>query len=137
TTPSVARPATDRHSRHTRPPARENATNKTPNYTTTGGIKVTYTASLPADVHLYWTPNGSDTLSQYVTLSIDKVTYASEPTFPSCGSPSTSTNIFNATMNTLGTTYAGGISVYPGSQTQWNQNDALWFRFTLTLQDNN
>ena len=114
-----------------------NVTNQKPLASTTGCIKVTYTGSLPADVHLYWTPSGSDTLSQYVTLSIDKVTYSSEPTFPSCGTPATSTNVFNATMNTLGTTYAGGISVYPGSQTQWNQNDSLWFRFTLTLQDNN
>ena len=85
---------------------------------------------------LYWTPNGSDNLSQYITLSIDKVTYGAgqEPTFPGCGTPATTTNLFNANMNTLGTTYAGGISVYPGSQTQWNQNDAVWFKFTLTLQ---
>jgi predicted ribosomally synthesized peptide with SipW-like signal peptide len=113
-----------------------NVSNKKPNDATTGCIKVTYQGSLPSDVKLYWTPNGSDTLSQYITLSIDKVTYASEPTFPGCGTPSTTANVFNATMNTLGTTYAGGISVYPGSQTEWDQNDAAWFKFTLTLQDN-
>ena len=27
--------------------------------------------------------------------------------------------------------------MYPGSQTAWNQNDTLWFRFTLALQDDN
>jgi hypothetical protein len=27
--------------------------------------------------------------------------------------------------------------VYPGSQTAWNTNDTLVYRFTLTLQDNN
>jgi hypothetical protein len=111
--------------------------NKKPNDVVTGCIKVTYQGSLGADVKLYWTPNGSDNLSQYITLSIDKVTYASEPTFPACGSPSTTTNVFSANMNTLGTTYAGGITVYPASQTVWNQNDSQWFKFTLTLQDNN
>jgi hypothetical protein len=27
--------------------------------------------------------------------------------------------------------------MYPGSQTAWNQNDSLWFRLTLSLQDDN
>ena len=29
------------------------------------------------------------------------------------------------------------MAAYPGAQTQWNQNDALVYRFTLTVQDNN
>ena len=33
--------------------------------------------------------------------------------------------------------YANGVAAFPGSQTQWNQNDTLVYRFTLTLQDDN
>ncbi len=105
-------------------------------------IAVTYGGSLPADVHLYWTPSGSDTLSQYITLQVDKVTFSGgTPTFPSCTgtgiSIASSSNLFNANMNTFGTNYAGGVSAYPGSQTQWNNGDTLYYRFTLTLQDTN
>ena len=115
-----------------------NVSNKKPGGTATGCIKVTYTGSLPADVKLYWTPNGSDNLSQYITADIDKVTYnvGQEPTFPNCGTPASSSNLYSGNLSALATTYGGGIAVYPGSQTQWDQNDAVWFRFTLTLQDN-
>ena len=33
--------------------------------------------------------------------------------------------------------YANGVAAFPGAQTQWNQNDTLVYRFTLTLQDDN
>ncbi len=95
-----------------------------------------------AAMYSYWTPSGSDTLSQYITLQVDKVTFSGgTPTFPSCTgtgiSIASSSNLFNANMNTFGTNYAGGVSAYPGSQTQWNNGDTLYYRFTLTLQDTN
>ena len=32
--------------------------------------------------------------------------------------------------------YGNGVGAYPGAQTQWNQNDTLVYRFTVTLQNN-
>ncbi len=116
-----------------------NFTGQKPGVAQTGCIKVTYTGSLPATVSLY-TASSSGTLGQYVTLTIDKVTYSSAPTFPSCGSPSSSTQIFSGTLSgftTSDTNFATGVQAFPASQTQWNQNDSLYYRFTLTLQSNN
>ena len=108
----------------------------------TGCIKVTYTGSLPATVSLY-TASSSGTLGQYVTLTVDKVTYVTPPAFPACGSPSGSTNVYTGVLGGAGgftstkTTFANGVQAFPASQTQWNQNDAVYYRFTLTLQSNN
>jgi predicted ribosomally synthesized peptide with SipW-like signal peptide len=117
-----------------------NATGQKPGDSTSGCIKVTYTGSLAATVSLY-TASTSGTLGQYIDLTIDKVTYSgSPPSFPSCGSPASSTNLFTNTLasfTTNKTTFANGIQTNPASQTQWNQNDFLYFRFTLTLQNNN
>jgi hypothetical protein len=113
-----------------------NVSNKKPNDTITQCITVTYTGSLAADVKLYWTPNGSDNLSQYITLSVDKGT-ATGATFPGCGTFTSQANLYTGNLSAFPTTYVTGYSAYPASQTQWNQNDALVYRFTLTLQDNN
>jgi predicted ribosomally synthesized peptide with SipW-like signal peptide len=117
-----------------------NSTGLKPADSTSGCIKLTYTGSLSATVSLY-TASTSGTIGQYVDMTIDKVTYSgSPPTFPACGSPATSTNLFTGTLSnftTNKTTFANGIQTNPASQTKWNQNDFLYYRFTLTLQDNN
>src|SRR3954447_8298844 len=104
-------------------------------------IKVTYTGSLPADVHLY-TGSTTATLDTYVNLTIEKGTVTGSPVFPGCGTftPDASGTIYNGTLAGFAgskNTYASGVSMYPGSQTAWNQNDTLWFRFTVALQDDN
>jgi len=118
-----------------------NFTGQKPGVAQTGCIKLTYSGSLPATVSLY-TASSSGTLGQYVNLTIDKVTWSgSPPAFPSCsGTVASSTNLYTGTLNgfvTTYTTFANGIQAFPGSQTQWNQNDALYYRLTLTLQNNN
>src|SRR3954451_25159780 len=90
-------------------------------------IKVTYTGSLPADVHLY-TGSTTATLDTYVNLTIEKGTVTGSPVFPGCGpfTPDASGTIYNGTLAGFAgskNTYAGGVSMYPGSQTAWNQND--------------
>jgi predicted ribosomally synthesized peptide with SipW-like signal peptide len=117
-----------------------NVTGRKPGDSVSGCIKVTYTGSLAATISLY-TASTSGSLGTYIDLTIDKVTYSgSPPSFPSCGSPATSTNLFTNTLSnftTNKTTFSNGIQTYPASQTQWNQNDFLYYRFTLTLQNNN
>jgi hypothetical protein len=104
-------------------------------------IKVTYTGTLPADVHLY-TGSTTATLDTYVNLTVEKGTVSGSPVFPACGTftPDSGGTIYSGTLAGFAgskNTYASGVSTYPGSQTQWNQNDTLWFRFTLSLQDDN
>lgn len=107
-------------------------------------IKLTYGGTRAAEVRLY-TPTASvGAVADYVNLVVEKGTLAGSPAFPGCGSPGDFTaegaalfsgelDEFVATKNS----YANGIPAFPGSQTQWNQNDTLVYRFTLTLQDDN
>ncbi len=118
-----------------------NFTGQKPGVGQTGCIKITYTGTLPATVSLY-AASSSGTLGQYVTFSVDKVTWSgAPPAFPSCsGTVASSTNLYSGTLNgfvTSDTTFASGIQAFPASQTQWNQNDSVFYRFTLTLQNNN
>ena len=118
-----------------------NVSNKKPNDTVQTCIKLTYTGSLAADVHLY-TTSSIGALGQYLNLTIDKGSFSGAPAFPSCtgftadaGGPIYSVTLANFASTKTG--FATGVPAYPGSQTQWNQNDTLVYRFTLTVQDNN
>ena len=59
--------------------------------------------------------------------------------FPDCtGFAPQASAIFTGTLGGFATThtnFANGVVTNPGAQTEWNQNDALVYRFTLTLQD--
>ncbi len=110
-----------------------------PGDSVTGCIKVTYTGTLPADVKLY-TNYTAAPLATYVDLTVDKGTVSSAPAFPACTNFSPTATIYTGTLAGFATaknSYANGIAAYPAAQTQWNQNDTLYYRFTLTLEDNN
>jgi predicted ribosomally synthesized peptide with SipW-like signal peptide len=119
-----------------------NVSNQAPNSPAVAKcIKVTYTGTLPADVHLY-TGSTTNALDTYVNLTVEKGTVSGSPAFPSCTgfTPDSGGTIYNGTLAGFAgakNTYASGVSAYPGSQTAWNQNDTLYFRFTLGLQDDN
>jgi hypothetical protein len=71
-------------------------------------------------------------------MTVDKG--SGNPSFPGCSGFTLGSNIFTGTLQSFGSTYnsyANGLLAYPGSQTKWNQNDTLVYRFTLTLQNNN
>jgi len=117
-----------------------NVTNAKPGTSVQACIQVTYTGSLPADVSLYAdpaTPIGP--IGGYVNLTIEKGTGMGP--FPNCaGFSAQGGPLYNGTLGgfaTASTNFGSGASTYPGAQTQWNQNDALVYRFTLTLQNNN
>lgn len=102
-------------------------------------ITVTYQGSLAADVRLY-TTSTVNAFAQYVDMTIEKDT--GPGVFGDCtgftadaGGP-----LFSGTLQAFTTTYdsyANGIAHFPVAQAQWNQNDEVTYRFTLTLQDNN
>jgi predicted ribosomally synthesized peptide with SipW-like signal peptide len=107
-------------------------------------IKLTYGGTRAADVRLY-TPTASvGAVADFLNLTVEKGTLAGSPAFPGCGSPGDFTAegaaLFNGELDDFVSTknsYANGIPAFPGAQTQWNQNDTLVYRFTLTLQDDN
>ena len=100
-------------------------------------ITVTYTGSLDADVKLYASAVGA--LGDYVDLEIEKGTGA-VAFGAGCAGFSSDGTIYNDTLGNFAATHTGwgnGLAVNPGAQTEWVQNDAVVFRFTLTLQDDN
>jgi hypothetical protein len=96
-------------------------------------IRVSYTGSLGADVKLY-TPSTIGALGQYVNLQIEPGTQPS-PSFPSCTGfvPDSGGPLFNNTLNTFPTTYASGVSDYPGAGTSWVNGNSVVYRVTATL----
>lgn len=100
-------------------------------------ITLTYTGSLAADVKLY-TTSAIGALGQYLDMTVDKG--SGNPAFPGCSGFTFQSNVWTGTLQAFAAAHSGwanGILAYPGSQTQWNQNDTLVYRFTLTLQNNN
>ena len=101
-------------------------------------IRVSYTGTLPSLVRLY-TTTPVNAFGQYVTLSVDKGNMPAATTFPNCTGFTSEANIFSGTLSSFAagnTTFATGAGANPGAQTQWNLNDTLVYRFTLTMQDN-
>jgi predicted ribosomally synthesized peptide with SipW-like signal peptide len=116
-----------------------NVTAQAPGDTTVRCIRLTYTGSLAADVKLY-TGSTVNALGDYVDLSVDKGTMPGATTFPNCAGFASEGNVFADTLANFTTThdsYANGIDAFPGAQTQWDQNNTVVYRFTLTLQDDN
>jgi hypothetical protein len=111
-----------------------------PGATVSRCIKVTYTGSLAADVRLY-TSSTIGTLGPFLTLTVTPGTQAT-PTFPSCTgfTPDASGAIFTGTLSAFAAahpTYAGGLADYPGAGTAWATDDAVVYRFDVTLADDN
>jgi hypothetical protein len=104
-------------------------------------IRVTYTGNLDADVKLYLSSGAAGSLSQYVDMVIQPVTFASAPAFPSCaGAVNDGSALYTGTLANFRDTrnsYANGISDYPGAGTKWVNNDAVYYKVSYTVQDTN
>lgn len=113
-----------------------NVTNAKPGESISKCIKVTYTGSLDADVHLY-TTSAIGSLGQYVELTITPGSQTS-PSFPSCTgfTPDSGGALYSGTLQAFGSaknSYANGVVDYPGSSTKWQANESVVYQFTLTL----
>ena len=112
--------------------------NQLPGASVTKCIRVTYTGSLDANVKLY-TSSGSTGLDQYLDMTVDKGSMPSGTSFPACTSFSSESTIYSGTVQNFKsnkTSFASGVSAFPGAQTKWATNDTLVYRFTVTLQNN-
>ena len=115
-----------------------NITGAKPNDVVVRCIRVTYTGSLPSTVKLY-TTTPINPFGQYVTLAVDKGSMPAGTTFPNCIGFTSESSVFTGTLSGFAasdTSFATGAAANPGAQTQWNLNDTLVYRFTLTMQDN-
>jgi hypothetical protein len=110
-----------------------NVSNQKPGDTVTQCIKVTYTGSVDADVKLY-TPSTIGSLGPYIDVQVRPG--SGSPTFPGCtGFTPDAADIYNDTLANFPTSYASGImDSGPASATKWVANDAVVYRFTLTLR---
>jgi len=100
-------------------------------------IKVTYTGSIDADVHIY-TTSTIGSLGQYVDLTITPGTQTTS-TFPSCTgfTADASGALYSGTLQSFGSaknSYATGVVDYPGSGTKWAANESVVYQVTATLQ---
>jgi hypothetical protein len=100
-------------------------------------IKVTYTGSLDADVHIY-TTSTIGSLGQYVDLTITPGTQATS-TFPGCTgfTPDSGGALYTGTLQNFGSTknnYANGVVDNPGSGSKWATNESVVYQVTATLQ---
>lgn len=108
-----------------------------PSESKTSCIKVTYKGTLPSTVKLF-TPSTIGALGPYVNLKVEAGTQATS-TFPSCTefTPLASgATLYEGTLSAFATehgTYANGITTNPASQTKWETNNALVYRFTATV----
>jgi hypothetical protein len=113
-------------------------TNAKPGTSSTNCIKLTYTGSLAADVHLY-TTSTVGSLGQYVDLTITPGTQTGSPAFPSCSgfTPDSGGAIYTGTLQNFANaknSYANGVVDYPASSTSWVTNDSVVYQFTVSLQ---
>jgi Camelysin metallo-endopeptidase len=111
--------------------------NQKPGVSTQRCIKVTYGGTMAADVRLY-TTSSVGAVGDFIDLTVEKG--SGNPAFSGCTGFSAESTIYTGELDdfmTAKNSYANGIAAFPGAQTQWNQNDTLVYRFTLTLQDDN
>jgi hypothetical protein len=112
-------------------------TNAKPGESVSKCIKVTYTGSLDADVHIY-TTSTIGALGQYVELTITPGSQTT-PSFPSCTgfTPDSGGALYTGTLANFASTknsYANGVVDYPGTGTKWATNEAVIYQVTATLQ---
>jgi len=111
-----------------------NVTNAKPGQSSTAFcIRVAYSGSLDADLKMY-TPSAIGSLGQYVNLKVEPGSQAVPNTNCAGFVADASGAVFDAALNTFPTSYATGVSDYPGSAaTKWVNTDAVVYRVTATL----
>ena len=116
-----------------------NVSNQAPGVALSRCIRVTFTGSLDSTVKMYASSVGA--VGQYIDLV---VTPGSGVTgsFPSCTgfTPASGGALFTGTLKGFADTYtdySSGLATFPSGATKWVTNDAVWYRFDLSLQGNN
>jgi predicted ribosomally synthesized peptide with SipW-like signal peptide len=97
-------------------------------------IEVKYTGSLPADVHLYRVPGAIGALGTYANIKVEYGTQTS-PSFPSCTGFNSAGTLYDGDLPGLAITYAGGYAATPGVDGDWDLNETLVYRVTVSIDD--
>jgi predicted ribosomally synthesized peptide with SipW-like signal peptide len=120
--------------------------NLRPADTDTSCIKVTYTGSVGSTVRVYGSTTGTG-LDPYLSLTVTRGTYSSDPGFSSCANFSADSTtyvtgqssgvIYVGTLQDFADNYAAGI-VDPtsGSPETWSNNENHVYKFQVTAGDN-
>ena len=116
-----------------------NVTGGKPGSTQSECVRVVYTGTLDSDVHLY-TPESIGSLGPYVNLTIQPGTQAT-PNINCTGFAAAGSAAYTGTLSawqTAHNSYANGLTVLPSvSATKWATNDAVIYKITATLADDN
>jgi len=97
-------------------------------------IEVKYTGSLPSDIKMYRVPGALGSLAPYANLKVEYGTQAS-PSFPSCTGFSPAGTLYNADLPGFATDYTGGYAASPGVDGDWDLNETLVYRVTVSIDD--
>jgi predicted ribosomally synthesized peptide with SipW-like signal peptide len=111
-----------------------NVANAKPNDPKVNCIEVKYTGSLPADLKLYRAPGALGGLGTYANIKVEYGTQAS-PSFPSCTGFNSVGTLYDGDLPGFATTYAGGYAATPGGDGDWDQNEVLVYRVTVSIDD--
>lgn len=96
-------------------------------------IRVTYTGSLASSVKLY--ASAGITNGSAFNLQVERGSGLSSPdNTMNCTGFTASSTAFNGTLDTLGTTYAGGVDG-KAAAAAWATSDSVDYRFTVTVVD--
>jgi len=108
-----------------------NVNNLAPTQSRTNCIRVSYTGSLAANVHLYGAASGS--LAQYLDVTVQVGTGG---TYNDCTGFGSATTLYTGTLSNFAATrtnFANGLAGWNGATNPSNRT----YRITVTLQDNN
>jgi hypothetical protein len=97
-------------------------------------IEVKYTGSLPSDVHMYRVAGALGTLAPYANVKIEYGTQAT-PTFPSCTGFNSAGTLYDGDLPGVATAYAGGYAATPGVDGDWDEDETLVYRVTVSIDD--
>lgn len=97
-------------------------------------IEVKYTGSLPANVRMYRVPGALGALGTYANIKVEYGTQAS-PSFPSCTGFSSLGTLYDADLPGFGTDYASGYPATPGVDGDWDLNETLVYRVTVSIDN--
>ena len=97
-------------------------------------IEVKYTGSLPAAMKMYRVPGALGGLGTYTNIKVEYGTQAS-PSFPSCAGFNSAGTLYDGDLPGFATTYAGGYAATPGVDGDWDLNETLVYRVTVSIDD--
>jgi hypothetical protein len=95
-------------------------------------IKVTYTGSLPSDVHLNF--GGTlGSLAQYLNAHVEDGTASQADAFPLCDHFVTDQTLYDGPVQSGTGGFDTGLPTYPAGQSSWSTGSSVVYRITASL----